>query len=140
MVAALKHNNFVHNLSTKTLNMNTDTFKVMLSNTAPVATNSLYSDISATELANGNGYTTGGTAVTGIGSTNSAGTESFAANAVTFTSATGNMGPFRYVTLYDSTAGVLMETWDYGSSVTLDGTAAETFTWTPTGSKSGTLV
>ena len=139
MASANKFNGFVHALATKAINLNTDTFKVLLTNTAPVATNTLYSDISANELASGNGYTTGGATVTGTGSTNASGTETVAGSAVTWTSATGSMGPFRYVVLYDSTSNNLVEWWDYGSSITLNGANGDQFTWTPTGSALLTL-
>jgi hypothetical protein len=136
MATFQKFNNFVQNLGLKTILLTTDTFKVMLTNTAPVATNSVYADISANELASGNGYTTGGAAVTGTGYTNATGTSSFSASATTFTSVTGNMGPFRYVVYYDSTDTnkSLCGFYDYGSSITLNGAAGETFIVTPAGS------
>lgn len=136
MTAFAKFNNFVQNIGLKTMNLNTDTFKVMLTNTAPIATNSVYGDISATELANGNGYTTGGAVVAGTGYSNSSGTSSEAASPTTFTSVTGNMGPFRYVVYYDFTDinKSLVGFYDYGSSVTLNGAAGETFVITPAGS------
>jgi hypothetical protein len=131
-----KFNNAVHNLCSAVINFNSDTFKVMLTNTAPVATNSNYSDISGNELANGNGYTTGGTAST-TSSANSSGTETATAADVTFT-ATGSMGPFRYAVYYDSTTGHLWCWFDYGSSVTL--AAGETFVVEPnSASPNGTL-
>ena len=136
MASFNKFNQFVHGLATKKIDFSADTIKVMLTNTAPVATNTQYSDISANELANGNGYTTGGATVTGTGATNSSGTESVAADATTWTSSTGNMGPFRYVVYYDNTAATkyLIGWYDYGSSITLNGAAGETFVVTPTGS------
>jgi hypothetical protein len=112
-----KFNNFVQNLGAKQFDFSADTFKVMLTNTAPVATNSAYSDISSNELANGNGYTTAGTAATITSWLNSSGTSKWILQPVTFT-ATGSMGPFRYAVLYDSTTGKLVGWWDYGSSIT----------------------
>jgi hypothetical protein len=47
------------------LALNTDTLKLVLTNTLPVAANHVYSDISGAELANGNGYTTGGLTIPG---------------------------------------------------------------------------
>lgn len=137
-----KFNLFVQDLARGNMNLNTDTLKVMLTNTAPVATNHVYSDISATELANGNGYTTGGATVPGTGTSNSSGTESVAATAITFTSVTGNMGPFRYVVFYDNTPATktLIGWADYGSSITLNGAAGETFVITPSGNVLLTLV
>ena len=102
---------------------------------APVATNSTYSNISANELASGNGYTTGGASLSAPSSTNSSGTQTFTGTIANPTwTATGSMGPFRYVVLYDSTASgqPLIGWWDNGSNVTL--TASQTFTLTlPTG-------
>ena len=133
MAAFQKFNSFTDVISKGGVNLATDVLKVMLTNTAPVATMSKYSDISGTELANGNGYATGGAAVPGTGATNATGTESVAGGAVTFTSNTGNMGPFRYLVLYDSTANnqPLIAFYDYGSSITLNGAAGETFVATP---------
>jgi len=121
MAAYNKFNNFVDWVCKGTLNLSTDALKVMLTNTAPVATNSIYSDISATELANGNGYTTGGNAAAPTLS-NAGGTEKLVcANPTTWT-ASGAVGPFRYVVLYDSTPAsnkALIGWWDYGSSITM---------------------
>jgi len=136
MASFNKFNNFVNGLDTKQIACGSDTFKIMLTNTAPVATNTQYSDISATELANGNGYTTGGTAVGSTSVSNTSGTDTFIGNQVVFT-ATGSMGPFRYVVLYDTTpvTKYLVGWWDYGSSITL--TSGETFTWEPNGVATG---
>jgi hypothetical protein len=123
------------------LDLNTDTIKVMLTNTAPVSTNSTYSNVSGSELANGNGYTTGGATVSGTGVSNSTGTETMTASPTTFTSSSGSMGPFRYVIYYDYTASgaPLIGWYDYGSAVTLNGAAGETFVITPSGGNLLTL-
>lgn len=88
----------------------------MLTNTAPVATNQIVSDI--TQIANGNGYTTGGTAATLTSNTQTSGTEKLILGSVTFT-ATGAVGPFRYAVLANATSTYLIGSWDYGSAVTL---------------------
>ena len=133
MAAFNKFNAFVDYLCKGGMNLATDTLKVLLTNTAPVSTNGKYSDISANELASGNGYTTGGATVTGVTLSNASGTESLVIGSPTFTSSTGSMGPFRYVVYYDSTAtnAPLIGWYDYGSSVTLNGAAGETFVITP---------
>jgi hypothetical protein len=120
MASFNKFNNFVDGLA-KGIVLNTDTLKVMLTNTAPVATNTQYSDISGNELANGNGYTTGGSTIASTSATNTTGTESIAGTAVTFT-ATAAMGPFRYAVIYDNTPATkwLIGWFDYGSSITLN--------------------
>lgn len=131
MAAFNKFNAFVQTLANGTINLSSDTMKVMLTNTAPVATNSLYADVSGTELASGNGYGTGGVAVTSQSSSQTGGIETVSGTLANPTwTATGSMGPFRYAVIYDSTATTplkpLIGFWDYGSSVTL--TSGQTFT------------
>lgn len=101
------------------------TFKVALTNSAPVATNTVLADI--TQIANGNGYTTGGTATT-IATSETTGTTTVTGTQVVFTASGGSMGPFRYIVLYNDTAASdNLVCWaDYGSAVTL--AAGETFT------------
>jgi hypothetical protein len=129
MASFQKFNAFTNNLANGGVKFSTDTLDVMLTNTAPVATNSVYGDISGTELANGNGYTTGGTQATLVSSGQTSGTYKLVLNNVVFT-ATGSMGPFRYAVLYSlNTSFVtkpLVGFWDYGSSLTLANT--DTFT------------
>lgn len=124
MAAFNKFNSFVDALCKKVHNLGADTLKVMLTNTAPVATNTQKSNL--TEISAGNGYAAGGTATTPTLS-NASGTEKLVCTDVVFT-ATGAVGPFRYAVLYNSTAtnGELIGWWDYGSSVTLANT--DTFT------------
>lgn len=126
MAAFNKFNSFVEALAEKVHNLGTDTLKVMLSNTAPVATNTVKANI--TEISAGNGYTAGGTAVTITSSSQSSGTYSLVGNDVVFTAAGGSIGAFRYVVLYNDTAtnDELIGWYDYGSSITLADT--ETFT------------
>lgn len=126
MAAANKFNSFVEAVAESVHNLGSDTLKVMLTNTAPVATNTQLSNL--TEISAGNGYTAGGTAVTITSSAQSSGTYSLVGNDVVFTASGGSIGPFRYAVLYNDTAtnDELIQWWDYGSSITLaDG---ETFT------------
>ena len=103
------------------------TFKVALTNSAPVNTNTVLANI--TQISAGNGYTTGGTA-TSMSTSTSSGTAKVTGTDVVFTASGGSVGPFRYAVLYNDTptspADPLMAWWDYGSSVTLADT--ETFT------------
>lgn len=118
--AADKHNG-VHNFAAHT-------FKILLTNTAPVAGNTVKANL--TEIAAGNGYTAGGATVTTTSSTQTAGTWKWVAPDVVFTAAGGSIGPFRYAVLYNDTptapADPLIGWWDYGSSITLAN--GETFT------------
>lgn len=126
-VAYNKFNSFPQKLTDKAISFAADTFKLMLTNTAPVATNATYTAISGTELANGNGYTTAGSTVT-ITESSTGGVVTEKGSTVTIT-ATGAVGPFRYAVFYDSTTGDLVGWWDYGSSITMAN--GDTFTWTP---------
>ena len=110
----------VGNVSGQSMMFGSDTFKVMLTNTAPVATNSKYADVSAGELANGNGYTTGGS-VSVVSAANSSGIETVTAADVTFTASGGDLGPFQYAVFYDFTPSdkPLVCWFDYGEPITL---------------------
>lgn len=125
MVAFNKFNSFVEAVAEKVHNLGSDTLKVALTNSAPSASNTVLANI--TQISNGNGYTTGGTAATISSSAQSAGTYKLVLADVVFT-ASGSMGPFRYAVLYNDTAtnDELIGWWDYGSNVTLSST--ETFT------------
>lgn len=128
MAAFVKFEVFSENLAEKVHDLNADTLKVMLSNTAPTAaTDDTLSDI--TEIAAGNGYTAGGADIQNATS-RSGGTTSVTAVDVTFTASGGTIGPFRYVVIYNDTptspADPLVGYYDYGSSITLADT--ETFT------------
>jgi hypothetical protein len=120
-----KFNAFVADVASKVHNLGSDTLKVMLTNTAPVATNAIKTDI--TEIAAGNGYTAGGTSATLVSSAQSGGTYTLKLNNVTYTASVGSIGPFRYAVLYNSTpvAGNLIGYWDYGTNLTV--TAGNSF-------------
>lgn len=124
MAAFNKFNNFTKDLVDGNHDFDAHTFKVMLTNTAPVSTNSVKTDI--TEISAGSGYTSGGS-VTNITTSTSAGTAKVTGTDVVFTS-TGTIGPFRYAVLYNDTAASkpLVGWWDYSSSISL--LVAETLT------------
>lgn len=124
-----KFNAFVADVSNKVHNFGSDTFKLLLTNTAPVATNAVKADL--TEIAAGAGYTAGGATVTLTSSTQSSGTYKYIASAASPTwTSSGSFATFRYAVLYNSTAGSgnLVSWWDNGSGVTL--TSGQTFTVT----------
>lgn len=119
-IAFSKFNTFVADLAEKVHNLSSDSLKVMLTNTAPSATNAVKADI--TEIAAGNGYTAGGNSAAITSCTQTAGTlKLILANPATWTATGGLIGPFRYVVLYNSTptAGNLIGFYDYGSALTL---------------------
>ena len=102
-------------------------FKVALTNTAPVATNTVLTDI--TQITAGNGYTTGGNTTT-ISVSETSGTTTVSGTEVVFTGTGSGFGPFRYAVLYNDTAtsplAALIGWFDYGSSISVG--AGETFT------------
>ena len=116
-----KFRQFVEDMAEKVHNLGSDTLKVMLTNTAPVNTNSVKGDL--TEISAGNGYSAGGTQATISASAQTAGTYKLTLADVTFTASGGSIGPFRYAVLYNDTptspADPLIGWWDYGSSITL---------------------
>lgn len=127
MAAFNKFNSFIEAAFEKKHDFSADVFKFMLTNTAPVATNTV--KVNITEIAAGNGYTAGGTAQTITPSSQTGGTYTAVMSGNTvFTAAGGSIGPFQYAVIYDDTAtnDELVGWYDYGSAVTLlDG---ETFT------------
>lgn len=119
MAAFNKLNAFVADVANKVHNLGSDTLKVMLTNTAPTATNAIKTDIS--EITAGSGYTAGGGQATQVSSAQSSGTYKLLLNNVTFTASGGSVGPFRYCVLYNSTpgSGNLIGYYDYGTSLTV---------------------
>lgn len=108
-------------MAEKVHDLGADTLKIMLTLTAPASTNSVKADL--TEIAAGNGYTAGGTAVTISSSAQASGTYKLVGADVTFTASGGSMANFRYAVIYNDTptspADPLIGFWDYGSTVTL---------------------
>lgn len=126
MAAYNKFQSFVEALAEKTHNLGSDTLKIVLTNTAPNATDTQLSQI--TQIANGNGYTTGGAQAVQSSSAQSAGTYKLVAADVTWTASAGSFGPFRYAVLYNDTAtnDELIGYWDYGTNLTI--TSGNSFT------------
>ena len=81
-----------------------------------------------TEVANGNGYTTGGNAATVTSASQTGGTFKLVLASPTTWTATGAGFSFQYAVLVDTTTSTNVAYWDYGSSQTV--TAGETVTVT----------
>lgn len=126
MASYQKFNSFVEALAEKVHNLGSDQLVVALTNTAPVATNTVYANLTS-PIAGDN--LSGATPfnITTISSGQTSGTYKLILEDLVLT-ATGAVGPFRYVVIYNGTASndELIAFADYGSSISL--AAGETFT------------
>mgnify|MGYP001464024115 CR=1 FL=1 len=111
----------MNNIGNGLIDLDSHTFKAVLSNAAPVqGTGSLLADI--TQIAASNGYTTGGVTLTSVTwSESGAGTGIWVFSCADFswTASGGTMPDFRYVVIYDDTAAgdPLLCYADYGGTV-----------------------
>lgn len=114
-----KFNVFVSDMAQKKHNLNSDTLKIMLSNSAPSAANLVKTDI--TEIGAGNGYSAGGSVAAFVSGSDPSGTYKLILSPVVFTASGGSIGPFQYAVLYNFTASGLnlIDWWDYGTAITL---------------------
>lgn len=129
MAAYNKFQDFSEQLVRGVHDWDANTFKIALTNTAPVATQTTWNTTDHPAPAAANGYTAGGTATT-ISISETTGTTTVSGTQVVFTATAGGIGPFRYAILYNdsatSPADAAIAWWDYASSITLADT--ETFT------------
>lgn len=120
MAVFTKFNAFVGAVAQKKHNLNSDSLKLMLSNSAPNAlTNAIKTDI--TEIGAGNGYTAGGNVANFVSGITTAGLYKLILTSNPWTASGGSIGPFQYVVLYNDTAASkdLIGYWDYGTALTL---------------------
>ena len=126
MAAFVKFNSFVEALAEKVHNLGSDQIKVALTNTDAAATVTNYAGITeplaTTNLSGANPFN-----VTTSTSAQTSGTYKLVCDDLVLT-ATGAVGPFRYVILYNDTAAgdEVIGKYDYGSSISLAN--GETFT------------
>ena len=115
MATFKKFNSFVEAVAEKVHNLGNDSLVVALTNSAPLATNTKLTDL--TEIA----YTNlSSRAITTTSSAQTSGTYKLVLQDLTLT-ASGAVGPFRYVVVYNDTAAgkELICYYDYGSEITL---------------------
>lgn len=122
MATFTKFEPFVENLAEGKHNLGSNQLVVALTNTAPTNTFSTLSQVTEISYTNCSSRN-----VTTSTSAQTAGTYKLVCADLTLT-ATGTVGPFRYVVLYDDTSASdnLIASYDYGSSITLQ--SGETFT------------
>ncbi len=94
-------------------------FKVVLTNSAPAATNTVLADI--TQVAATGGYVAGGYVLDGITLTETGGAAKVTITDEIITASGGSIGPFRYAVVYNDTASgkPLVGFVDRGDSITL---------------------
>lgn len=122
MASLNKFNCFVEDVAEKVHNLGSDQLKVALTNSAPVATNTVLANITEVSYTNCSSRN-----ITTTSSAQTSGTYKLVLTDLVLT-ASGTVGPFQYVVLYNSTpaSGNLIGWYDYGTSVTL--AASDTFT------------
>lgn len=128
MAAYNKFQDYAEQVNKAVHNWSAHTFKLMLTNSAPVATNTIAANL--TDIAAGNGYTAGGMTLDTVTLSETTGTAKVTIADEVLTASGGPIGPFRYLAIYNDTAtspaDALVGWYDYGSSITLADT--ETFT------------
>ena len=105
MVATITfYDQFLQSLGDGTMDMNTDTFNLALLTNAHVfsAADTVFADVSADEIAAGNGYVAGGQALTGVTYVQTAGVVKFDANDIIWTATGGPIATSRFAVLYDT--------------------------------------
>jgi hypothetical protein len=113
----------LHDMKTGTVQL----YQVYLTNTLPVASNTVYN--TPADLATANGYTAGGVSIGTITGAQAGGVFSFSGGTnPSWTASGGSIGPFEYAVLYNVTSPTkpLIGWWDYGGPITL--TNGNTFT------------
>lgn len=131
MAAFNKFNCFVEDVAEKKHDLGADTLKVLLTNTAPNAADTVVdtsitlctvkSTSNAEEMPATGGYTKGGNQAAISSSAQSSGLYKLVlSDPATWTATAGGIGPFRYAVLYNNTAGAAATRlpigwWDYGA-------------------------
>lgn len=124
MAAFVKYYCSVEDIAEGVTDFDADTFKLALTNTSPTLTHTALADI--TEITAGNGYSSGGATVSMVSSSQSTGTYKWVVSDVTVTASGGNIGPFRWVVLRNSTDDRNVGYWDIGAETTI--TSGNTWT------------
>ena len=129
MAAFNKFNQFVEDLAHKVHDFNADAFTLFLTNSAPVATNTILANITEVSYTNLSSRVLATTT-----KSQTSGTYTLLFTDHVLTSSGGTTGPFRYVGIYNDTptspADPLIGWYDYGSSITLNDGETLTVDWT----------
>jgi hypothetical protein len=103
--ALVFYDSFFEAVADGTMDLDTDTFHVALftATYTPAAGDTTFSALT-NEVANGNGYTTGGEALAGVSWSQTSGTATFDANDTAWSASGGDL-VFRHAVLYDQSVG-----------------------------------
>ena len=106
----------VEAIAEKVHNLGSDSLRVALTNSAPIAGNTVLANITEISYTNCSSR-----ALTVSASSQTSGTYKLVISDLVLTASGGNVGPFRYVVIYNDTAtsDELIGWLDYGSSITL---------------------
>jgi galactitol-specific phosphotransferase system IIC component len=108
------------------INAGSDSWAIKLATAVSAAAGTI------TEVANGNGYTTGGNAASVTSASQTGGTFKLVLASPTTWTATGAGFSFQYAVLVDTTTSTNVAYWDYGSSQTVAAGETVTVTLDPT--------
>jgi hypothetical protein len=119
MPALQKFNDFAEQVLRGKHDFGAHAFKVALTNTAPVATDTILANI--TQIAASGGYVAGGYALDSVVVSETGGTAKVTIADEVITASGGSIGPFRYAVVYNDTATgkPLVGYVDRGDSITL---------------------
>lgn len=124
-MATVVPNHFKYLLATKAIDFANDIFKIILMTsgfTFDIDADAEYSDVSADELANGNGYTTGGNTLAGVSVTEDDSNDRCGVtwSNTSWTAAGGSIGPTPGAIIYDDTVAndPLVQYIDFGAEYT----------------------
>lgn len=146
MASFNKFNCFVEDLAENKHDLDTDTIRVMLTNTVPNAADiqvdtdetvcQLQSTSNANEITAEHGYTKKGPALDLSSSGQSGGTYKLIFDDEVVTASGGTIGPLRYAVIYNDSKGTsaarpVIGWYDYGSSITLQDTETLTIDFNP---------
>ena len=132
MAEAVRFYKLAERLAKGELNLATDQFAIVLSNTLPdITTDEDLADI--TEISGGNGYTSGGINLTTSAAALAANIFTLSFSQLLIQASGGSIGPFQYIVLVDKThaSDALIQVWDYDSPITLS--AGQSFRFSSNG-------
>lgn len=130
MVAAVKFNTFPKDCAHKVHHLGTDTLKLLLTNTAPVAATDVVVG-TLVDITAGFGYSAGGPTLVTSSSGQIGGVYSLVLEDLVLTASGGDIGPFRYAVIYNSIPTSPLKPlicyYDLGASFTIINGAFSTF-------------